>query len=305
MPRTIDVGFLLFTGEGLREGHVQADTDFRDLAERAENVGFDSLGVMDHLLWELEGGPHGFWECTTLVAALAAATSRIRLMTAVLNAPFRNPALVAKIAETIDMISDGRFTLGLGAGGGPPTEYESFGFQQDHRVARFAEAVEIIHGLLREGKVDFHGAYHEATDCYHRPRGPRSSGPPITIGATGPRMMRLAARFADEWNGLTFGTATLERFQPVLQQLDEVCESAGRDPASLRRSLDFIVAPTGITEIGIEGFGTPIHGSSEEIADQLAAFSSIGVSEVHCYLWPQSIETVEAMAPVLAALDSE
>ncbi len=305
MSRGIDVGFLLFTGEGLREGHAQADMDFRDLAERAENVGFDSLGVIDHLLWELEGGPHGFWECTTLVAALAAATSRIRLMTAVLNAPFRNPALVAKIAETIDMVSGGRFTLGLGAGGGPPKEYESFGFRQDHRVDRFAEAVEIIHGLLREGRVDFHGAYYDVTECLLRPRGPRSSGPPITIGAAGPRMMRLAARFANEWNGLTFGTPTPELFEPVLQQLDEACQSAGRDPATLRRSLDFIVAPTGITEIGLEGFGTPIHGSAEEIADRLAAFSSIGISEVRCYLWPQSIETVEAMAPVLAALDRE
>lgn len=305
MARAIDAGFLLFTGEGLREGHVQADTDFRDLAERAEKVGFDSLGVIDHLLWELEGGPHGFWECTTLVAALAAATSRIRLTTAVLNSPFRNPALVAKIAETIDMISGGRFTLGLGAGGGPPIEYESFGFPQDHRVGRFAEAIEIIHGLLREGRVDFHGTYYEVSECLLRPRGPRSSGPPITIGAAGPRMMRLAARFADEWNGMTFDTATPELFEPVLQQLDEACEAEGRDPATLRRSLDFLVAPTGITEIGLDGFGTPIHGSAEEIAGQLAAFSSIGVSEVHFCLWPQSIETVEAMAPVLAALDRE
>ena len=117
-------------------------------------------------------------------------------------------------------------------------------------------------------------------------------------------MMRLAARFADEWNGLTFQTATPELFAPILADVNEACRDVGRDPRTLRRSIDIVVAPTGDIDIGLPGFGTPIHGGPDEIADQLAAFSSIGVSEVRTYVWPQSIDTVKAMGPVLTALDN-
>ncbi|NNC40223.1 MAG: LLM class flavin-dependent oxidoreductase, partial [Acidimicrobiia bacterium] len=265
-------------------------------------VGFDSLGVLDHLRWDLEAGPHGFWECLSVVAALAAVTSKIRLTTAVLNSQFRNPALVAKMAETIDMLSEGRFTLGLGAGGGPPVEYESFGFTHDRRYSHFEEAIEIIHGLLRNGEIDFRGSYYQAPGCILRPRGPRPSGPPIAIGAGGPKMMRLTARFADEWNGFTLQNPTTDFFAPMLAELAEACRDVGRDPQTLRRSIDIVVAPTGETEPLPQGFGVPIHGPPGEIADQLAAFSGIGISEGRTYLWPQSIDTIEAMAPVLAEL---
>ena len=117
--RHVDVGMMLFTGEGLRPGHVDPGMSLVELGAMAEQVGFDSVGVIDHLYWHLERGPHGFWEATSLAAALAAATERIRVVTSVVSSPFRNPALVAKTAATIDMISNGRFVLGLGAGGGP------------------------------------------------------------------------------------------------------------------------------------------------------------------------------------------
>jgi alkanesulfonate monooxygenase SsuD/methylene tetrahydromethanopterin reductase-like flavin-dependent oxidoreductase (luciferase family) len=302
--RRVDVGLLVFTGEGLRPTHVESEFSVVDVGILGEQVGFDSIGVIDHLRWNIATGPHGFWECTTVVAALAATTSRVRLFTAVLASPFRNPALVAKIAETIDMISDGRFVLGLGASSGPLEEYESFGFPQDHLYSRFAEAIEIISSLLREGECDFEGTFSQARDCVLRPRGPRPSGPPIAIGASGPRMMRLAARFADEWNGLTFGTPTVEHFAPMVEEVDAACREVGRDPATLRRSVDIIVAPTAVTDIGIPGFGTPINGTPAEIATQLAAFSDIGIAEVHAYLWPQSRAAVEAMTPVLEALDA-
>jgi alkanesulfonate monooxygenase SsuD/methylene tetrahydromethanopterin reductase-like flavin-dependent oxidoreductase (luciferase family) len=226
------------------------------------------------------------------------------LFTAVLASPLRNPALVAKIAETIDMVSEGRFVLGLGAGSGPPEEYESFGIAQRRPYARFAEAVEIISGLIREGHCDYDGAFYQARDSVLRPRGPRPEGLPIAIGASGPKMMRLAARFADEWNGLTFGTPTLAHFAPMVEAVDAACDEVGRDPATLRRSIDIIVAPTNVTDIGIPGFGTPIHGTPSEIAAQLASFSDIGISEVHAYVWPQSTAAIDAMAPVLEALDA-
>lgn len=117
-------------------------------------------------------------------------------------------------------------------------------------------------------------------------------------------MMRLAARFADEWNGLTFGTPTIEHFAPIVEQVDAACREVGRDPATLRRSIGIIVAPTSVTDIGIPGFGTPIHGTFAEIAEQLAEFSDIGIAEVHAYLWPQSAGAVEAMGLVLEALDA-
>lgn len=302
--RLVDVGLLVFTGEGLRSTHIEPDLSVVDAGILGERAGFDSIGVIDHLRWNLPTGPHGFWECTTVVAALAAATSHVRLFTAVLAAPFRNPALVAKIAETIDMISEGRFVLGLGAGSGPPEEYESSGIARSQPYTRFAEAVEIISNLLREGRCDFDGDFYQVRDSVLRPRGPRPTGLPIAIGASGPKMMRLAALFADEWNGLTFGTPTLEHFAPVVEAVDAACGEVGRDATTLRRSIDIIVAPTNVTNIGIPGFGTPIHGTPTEIAAQLASFSGIGIAEVHAYLWPQSTATIEAMAPVLEALDA-
>lgn len=302
--RLVDVGLLVFTGEGLRPTHLEPDLSVVDAGKLAEQVGFDSVGVIDHLRWNISSGPHGFWECTAVVAALAATTERVRLFTAVLASPFRNPALVAKIAETIDMISGGRFVLGLGASSGPPEEYESFGIPQDHLYSRFAEAIEIISNLLREGECDFDGTFYQARDCVLRPRGPRPAGLPIAIGASGPKMMRLAARFADEWNGLTFGTPTIEHFAPMVEEVDAACREVGRDPTTLRRSIDIIVAPTSVTDTGIPGFGTPIHGTPAEIAEQLAEFSDIGIAEIHAYLWPQSTVAVEAMGPVLEALDA-
>ena len=112
---------------------------------------------------------------------------------------FRNPALFAKLIDTIDEISEGRVILGLGAGN-PRPEFSMFGFPTDHHVSRFEEAVHIITALLRDGKIDFDGTYYQMRNCELRPRGPRPNGPPVMIGARGPRMMRLAARYADYWN---------------------------------------------------------------------------------------------------------
>ena len=301
--RRVDVGLMLFTGEGLRPGHVDSGVSLVELGVLAEQVGFDSIGVIDHLFWRLEGGPHGFWEGTSIVAALAAATSQARIVMSVVNSPFRNPALVAKTAETIDMISSGRFVLGLGAGGGPPEEYESFGIAGDHRYGRFVEAVEIIHRLLHEGQCDFDGVYYRTKDCVLRPRGPRPTGPPIAIGASGPKMMQLAARYGDEWNGFSLETPSVELFAPVIDQVDTACRAVGRDPATLRRTIDIQAAPTG--DPGLPSLGVPIHGTPTEIAEQLRAFSDIGIAEVRLYLWPQEPATVTAMAPVLEALDAD
>jgi alkanesulfonate monooxygenase SsuD/methylene tetrahydromethanopterin reductase-like flavin-dependent oxidoreductase (luciferase family) len=173
----------------------------RDTAELTEAIGFDSLWLVDHFLFESENTPpKGIWECWSLLAALAACTKTVELGTLVLGTGFRNPALLAKMADTVDEISGGRLILGLGAGY-HKFEYDAFGFPCDNKFSRFEEALKIIHGLLRDGHIDFEGRFYSARDCELKLRGPRPEGPPILIGSMGHKMLRLLGRYADQWNG--------------------------------------------------------------------------------------------------------
>src|SRR6266849_4021848 len=186
-------GIALTTLEGGLQGRTPSFRDLRELAQGAEQMGFASLWMGDHLLYRFPGEEErGLWEVFSMLSALAAVTTRITLGSLVACTSFRNPALLAKIADTVDEISGGRLILGLGAGWHEP-EYPAFGYRFDHRVSRFEEALTIIHGLLRHGKIDFAGIYYSARECELRPRGPRPSGPPILIGSTGQRMLRLLA----------------------------------------------------------------------------------------------------------------
>ena len=168
------------------------------------------------------------------------------------------------MADTVDEISGGRLILGLGAGD-YEDEHRAFGMRWDHRVSRFAEALAIIHPLLRHGRVDFAGEYYQARDCELRPRGPRPAGPPILIGALahGPRMLDLTARYADVWNGWIADRRTHPDVVPPLREaVDAACRAVGRDPATLGRSLTVGVAFGGRGTWG----GEPLTGSAEEIA---------------------------------------
>src|SRR6185503_1777113 len=128
--------------------------ELRDMARAAEDVGFDSIWVGDHLLYvDPDLPPRGPWEAWSVLAALAGITERVELGPLVASVSFHNPAMLAKKAATIDEISGGRLILGLGAGWNE-AEYRAFGFPFDHRVDRFEEAFAIIRGLLREGRVD-------------------------------------------------------------------------------------------------------------------------------------------------------
>ncbi len=174
----------------------------REMAELAEAIGMDSVWVVDHFLFKLDNDdpPRGIWECWSLISALAACTKTVELGTLVLGTGFRNPALLAKMADTVDEISGGRLILGLGAGY-HKFEYDAFGFPCDNKFSRFEEALKIIHGLLRDGHIDFEGRFYSARDCELKPRGPRPEGPPILIGSMGHKMLRLLGRYADQWNG--------------------------------------------------------------------------------------------------------
>ncbi|HEY7357722.1 MAG TPA: LLM class flavin-dependent oxidoreductase, partial [Ktedonobacterales bacterium] len=198
--RRMKLGLIPSIDEGDFNGQTARFSEIRDTAVAAEQAGFDSLWLADHLIFRFPNrDEQGCWEVFTFLSALAAVTSRVQLGPLVACTAFRNPALIAKMADSIDEISNGRFILGLGAGWHEP-EYRAFGYPFDHRVARFEEALTIITSLLRTGHVDFEGTYTSARDCELRPRGPRAEGPPILIGTTGKRMLELTARHADQWN---------------------------------------------------------------------------------------------------------
>src|SRR5215469_4391934 len=224
----VKLGIVLDVEEGSLQGRTPTFRDIQAMAQAAEQAGFDSLWVADHLIYRFPGQQEeGPWEAFTMLSALAAVTTRIALGPLVACTSFRSPALLAKMADTLDEISGGRFILGLGAGWHRP-EYEAFGYPFDHLASRFEEALQVIVPLLREGKVDFQGRYYQVHNCVLRPRGPSRAGPPIWIGAGGPRLLRLAARYADAWNTAWHSdtTAVKERYQ----QFKEACAAVGRDP---------------------------------------------------------------------------
>lgn len=282
------------------------------MARIAEDIGLDSLWVVDHFLYQLQGveKAHGCWECWSWLSALAACTRRVELGTAVLGLGFRNPALLAKMADTVEEISDGRLILGVGAGY-HELEYRAFGYPFDHRYSRFAEAIQIVHGLLRDGRIDFRGKYHEARDCELKPRGPRKGGPPILFGTKGPKMLMLAARYADSWNAWWDDTRNSVKAVPALNALvDAACRDAGRDPATMERTVGVLVAdqsadpwwdrmPTGSNDVKL----TPLSGTPEQIAAGLLAYERERITHVQIALDPMRPDTVEALAPVLECLD--
>ncbi len=200
----------------------------REMAQGAEAGGLDSVWVYDHLLFRFGDDPTtGLYECWTVLSAIAEATRRVELGTIVLCTGFRNPALLAKMAGTLDAISDGRLILGVGAGWHDP-EFEAFGFPTDHKVSRFEEALAVITGLIRDGRVDLDGAFVQARDAVLVP--PARPDIPILVAAKKPRMFELTARHADAWNMAWFGLPD-ERLATGRRELAEACERVGRDPA--------------------------------------------------------------------------
>lgn len=291
---------------GSPEGPVAAPTwaDIAERAEAAEKAGFDMFVFEDALLYRGESATYGVWESVSIAAALAAVTSEIGLGQSVINSPYRSPAMTAKIAETIDEISGGRYVLGIGAGNTADSDYAAFGVAADRRYSRFAEAIQIIHALLKEGEVDFEGEFYSARDSELVLRGPRASGPPINVAAGSPKMLALAARYGDAWNwwGYDMTREELEdHLRPVIQQLDAACETGSRDPAGLERTLDlYTVIPEPFRNRADESpLENPITGTPEEISEFILSLSDLGFDEVRCDVWPKTTEAVEAMEPVV------
>lgn len=282
--------------------------DHLEMARLAEAIGIDSLWLGDHLLYRDRGGRvRGPWDAWTMLAALAAVTSRVRLGPLVACTSFLDPAILARKAAAVDEISGGRLVLGLGAGWNA-VEYRAFGIPFDHRVSRFEEAFTIIRSLLREGAVDFNGRYYEAPDCVLVPRGPRPEGPPLLIGSTGQRMLRITLPHVDAWNAwfLDFDNRP-EGLIPLRERVDAACREVGRDPAEVERTAAVLVAfPDAIGRNRGDPENDriePLRGSAEELAEQLAAFAAVGITEVQLVLDPITPASIERLGPVLDVLD--
>jgi alkanesulfonate monooxygenase SsuD/methylene tetrahydromethanopterin reductase-like flavin-dependent oxidoreductase (luciferase family) len=300
MP-SAEIGLVLPMGDSFVDGETIRWAQIRDLAIRAEEIGFATVWTADELLWRPAGGrTQGWWECVAMTGAVAAATSRIKVGTWILSALHRNPGITAKAVETLDEISGGRFVFGLGAGHAG-RQGHAFGLPEDRTVARFEEALEIILPLVREGRADFEGTFHAARNLQQRPVGPRPGGIPIMIGAKGPRMLRLAARHADIWSWFAEERSDLTEFAPRLAALEAACAEVGRDPATIGRSAGLIVEPTSLTGAA-DVLGVPIRGPAVAIADALSAFRDAGFDHLELVPWPPTIAALDAMAPVLELL---
>jgi len=312
MSLTPKLGIILPEGEGDLDGRTPRWSDYVAMATLIEGGGFDSRWFVDHLIYRNDASgrpPQGAWECWSILAALAAATSRVEIGSLVTATSFRNPALLAKMADTIDEISGGRLILGIGAGWNE-VEYRMFGFPFDHRVDRFAEAYTIISGLLRDGAIDFVGQYYTARACELRPRGPRPGGPPIMVGSRGPRMLRMTLPSVPIWNGwLCDGHSAPEAYPSLVEPVDDGCRAVGRDPATLERTVSISVDPSGQREFPRHWYldddlqaARPLTGSPEEMAAGIRAFAAQGVSHLQIYPIPPTLATIEALVPVLEAV---
>ncbi len=268
--------------------------DIRAIAQAAESAGLDSVWVFDHMLFRFGGRTTGIHECWTILSAIAEATERVELGSIVMCTAFRNPALLAKMAATLDHISDGRLILGIGCGWHDP-EYEAFGYPTDHKVGRFEEALTVIRGLIREGRADLDGRWVQARDAVLLP--PARPDLPILIAAKRPRMLELTARHADAWNLAWFGEPD-ERLAGVRADLEATCAQVGRDPATLEITVGLTVRypdPARDAAAPADGDAAPeaaLRGTPEEIAAGLAAHAALGTGHVIAALEPTTLETV-------------
>jgi len=281
--------------------------EVRDMATTAEQVGFDSLWVGDHLLYRRPLDIVGPWEAWSSLAALAEATNRIAIGPVVACTSFHNPGMLAKKAATVDEISGGRLILGLGAGWNEP-EFTAYGFPFDRRASRFEEAFTIIRSLLRDGHVDFDGEFYKARDLELVPRGPRPNGPPLMIGSSGERVLRFTAPHMDSWNAWHdwFGN-TPTGLAGLSSAVDEAVTAAGRHPSEVERTVTVLIQLPGGTGRAAGGEiakpTPPLKGTREELARAIAAYADVGVSHVQLVLDPITVDSIEELGYVLEIID--
>jgi probable F420-dependent oxidoreductase len=247
-------------------------------ARAADGTGWYGVWLADHYMPNTGGAAPArgdTYECWALLPALAAVTERVRIGTLVSPTSIHHPALLAKRAATIDHLSDGRMVLGLGAGW-QINEHQAYGFELEppgKRVSRFEESMQIVRSMLSAEATTFHGAYYVVTDAPCDPK-PVQSPLPLLVGTRSPRMQRIAARNADEWN--TWGTP--EQAAARRATLVETCDKVGRDPSTVRTSVNALIDFDGTD-------GTPstrqatLRGSAQQLVDLLGQYAEAGFDE--------------------------
>jgi alkanesulfonate monooxygenase SsuD/methylene tetrahydromethanopterin reductase-like flavin-dependent oxidoreductase (luciferase family) len=272
------------------------------MACAAEEVGFDSIWVGDHLLYRGEGEPErGPWEAWTMLAALAAATERVELGPLVACTAFHPPGLIAKMAATVAEISGGRLVLGLGAGWNEQ-EFRAFGLPFDHTVSRFEECFTVIRGLLSGERVTLHGRYLQVEDAVLLPR--PSSPPRLMVGSNGPRMLAATIPHVDAWNTwyADYGNSA-EGFAELNARISEAARQASREPADIYRSACVLVALDDASgERPASPEAPPLRGSAERIAAVLGELAEAGADEVILFVDPITERSIRELADVLTLL---
>lgn len=297
--RPMSLGLMMPVGEESHFGPTPRFSDIVEMAQAAREAGFEALWFADHFLFEDEndGTVRGVWEVFSMMAAVAASVPDVQIGSLVACTGFRNPALIAKTAESIDEISDGRFILGLGAGWHKP-EYDAFGYPWDHRVSRFEDAIQIMRPMLREGTATHKGRFFQARNAANQPRGPRQSGAPILVGSSGDRMLGIIARHADAWNTVWHGDTS--RIPGLMAKVDAACEEAGRDPKSLIRTAGGNIA----MEPHLGRRANAFSGTVEEKAQHLHSFRELGISHFVCGLDACTPDTITSFGEVIQQFDT-
>lgn len=284
--------------------------EMRTLALDAEAMGVDTLWAPDHLQRDMPSGERvGFWECWTIVTALAEATTRIGIGPYVACTGFRNPALLARMASTLDEVSAGRLVLGLGSGVPErDTTWSAFGYETARPVARYAEAVEVVTRMLREPSLTFEGEFFRTVDAEVIPVGPRAGGPPVWVAGLGERTARVAARFGDAIN-VNLPLTGPDDMARLVSIAAAACEAEGRDPSTLQL--------TGWGRVVLDESGIALdregclRGSAEEIAAAVRSFADAGLRHMTFYIgapdepsrFPAlTQQALERFGPVLEAI---
>jgi alkanesulfonate monooxygenase SsuD/methylene tetrahydromethanopterin reductase-like flavin-dependent oxidoreductase (luciferase family) len=262
--------------------------ELRAMAGAAEECGFDSIWVGDHMLYRGDGRPErGPWDAWTLLAALAASTERVRLGPLVASTAFHPPGLIARMAATIDELSGSRFVLGLGAGWNE-TEFRSFGIPFDRLVSRFEESFEIIRRLLAGERVSFEGRFQRVDDAVLMPRPARPV--PMMIGTSGPRMLEITLPHVDTWNAwYSWYGNTAAGFAAL---------GAGVATAVRRSACVLVAVDGGAGERPLEADAPPV--APDDLTAHLRDLAEAGADEAILVLDPITEKSVRTVASALA-----
>ncbi|MDQ6731462.1 MAG: LLM class flavin-dependent oxidoreductase [Actinomycetota bacterium] len=230
----------------------------------ADEARFDHCWAMDHLATiGGVGDDRPIFDGWELLAGMAVATSHVRIGLLVTGITYRNPALLAKIATTVDHLSAGRLEFGIGAAWAA-NEHEMYGISGlDHRVGLFSEGLQVIRSLWTEDRTNFEGRYYKMSNAVANPKPVQTPYPPIWVGSGGPTMLKLTAGHADVWNASGSAGRDVESAVAGSQQLDEACAAIDRDPNEIRRSVQI-----------------PAGGDPGELVDRMHAFARAGFTEV-------------------------